>query len=69
MSIFGYSNGLLIRGDEMKVKVQITETLQRVIELDIVDKSMAIDIIMDQYDAEEIVLDANDLQDVKFSII
>ena len=53
----------------MKVKVQVTETLQRVIELDVFSEEVAVDIVVDQYNAEEIVLDASDFQDVEFEVI
>lgn len=53
----------------MKVKVQVTETLQRVIELNVVDKEVAVDIVTDQYNAEEIVLDEEDYQDVEIEVV
>lgn len=53
----------------MKVKVQITETLQRVIELDVLDKEVAVDVVTDQYNAEEIVLDETDYQNVEIEVM
>ena len=53
----------------MKVKVQITETLQRIIELDVFSEEVAIDVITDQYNADEIVLDADDYRDVEIEVV
>ena len=53
----------------MKVKVQVTETLQRVIELDVANEEVAVDIITDQYNADEIVLDAGDYRDVEIEVV
>lgn len=53
----------------MKVKVQITETLQRVIELDVPNEEVAIDIVTDQYNADELVLDASDYRDVEIEVV
>lgn len=53
----------------MKVKVQITEMLQRVIEIDAYDEETAIDIIEHDYLAEKIVLDAEDFKDVNFEVV
>lgn len=53
----------------MKFKVQITETLQRVIELDVFSEEVAVDIVTDQYNAEELVLNASDYQDVEIEVV
>ena len=53
----------------MKIKVQVTETLQRVIELDVFSEEVAVDIITDQYNADELVLDANDYKDVEIEVV
>ena len=52
----------------MKVKVQVTETLQRVIELDVFSEEVAIDTVIDQYNADELVLDANDYRDLEIEV-
>ena len=50
----------------MKFKIEITETLQRIVEVEANNLSEAISKVADTYDNEEIVLDYNDL--VGFSI-
>ena len=53
----------------MKVKVQVTETLQRIIEKDVFDEDVAVDIVADDYNAQKIVLDENDFKDVEFEVV
>ena len=51
-----------------KVKVCITETLQRVIEVDIDEIEDPIEYVREQYLSEEIILDSSDLVDTEFEI-
>ena len=51
-----------------KVKVCITETLQRVIEVDIDKIEDPIQYARGQYFSEEIILDASDLVDTEFEV-
>ncbi len=44
----------------MKFKVEITETLQRVVEVEAESKDEAVGIVHDKYRNEEIVLDESD---------
>lgn len=50
----------------MKVKIQITETLQKIVEVDAYDAEIAEDIVMDRYNQEEIILTFKDFKDVDF---
>lgn len=51
-----------------KVKVCITETLQRVIEIDIDKIEDTIEYVRQQYFREEIILDSSDLVDTEFEM-
>ena len=51
-----------------KVKVCITETLQRVIEVEIDKIEDPIEYAREQYFSEEIILDSSDLVDTEFEI-
>lgn len=53
----------------MKFKVQITETLQRIVEVDAEDIDDVIAKVEWDHEQGEIVLDADDFVDVHFSII
>lgn len=53
----------------MIVKVQITEVLQRIIEMDVSNEEDALDIVRDNYKLERIVLNAEDFVDVNFEVI
>jgi hypothetical protein len=52
----------------MKHKVEIIETLSRIVEVEAQTPDDAIDIIADQYNNEGIVLDATDYNDVEINI-
>lgn len=53
----------------MKCKIQVTETLQRIVELDVFSEEVAMDIVVDDYNAGKIVLDSDDFNDVDFEEI
>lgn len=53
----------------MKFTIEITETLQRIIEIEAESKEEAYDICKIKYRNEEIVLDAGDYIDTKISIL
>lgn len=53
---------------EQKVKVCVTETLQRVIEIDIAKIEDPIEYAREQYFSEEIILDSSDLVDTEFEM-
>lgn len=53
----------------MKYKVEYTETLQRIIEVEANSEKEAIDIAFKKYRNEEVVLDDTDYKDVEISII
>ena len=53
----------------MKVKVQITETLQRIVEVCVVDKTAAINTVADDYRDEKLILDADDFKGVEFEVV
>ena len=48
--------------------VRVTETLSRLVTVDVLDTEDAIEMAQDQYNNEEIVLDASDFDDVKFEV-
>ena len=50
----------------MKIKIEITATLQRVVEIEAENLEEAIDIAKEQYEDELIVLDGSDLVETKF---
>ena len=52
----------------LKYKVEITETLSRIIEVEVENKDSAVTKIKDFYKKEEIVLDSNDYLDTKIEI-
>lgn len=52
-----------------KYQVEIDEQLTRVITVEAPSKEDAVSIIKDMYKNSEIVLDADDFADVKFSVI
>ena len=52
----------------MKIKIEITETLQRIIELEASSPDDALDIIIKKYKNSEIILDADDYIDTKFNV-
>ena len=53
----------------MKFQVQITETLQKVVEVDAVDEDGAEEITIDRYEQQEIVLMSEDFKDVEFEVV
>ncbi len=53
----------------MKYKVEITEYLQKTIEVDADNESDALSIVKDMYNNEEVVLSADDFIDKDFNII
>lgn len=53
----------------MKFKIQITETLQRIVEKDVFSAEVAQDVVMDDYNAEKIRLDSEDFKDVEFEVV
>ena len=52
-----------------KYKIEITETLQRIEEVEAGDKAEAFDKIREQYKQQEIILDADDFVGVEFGIL
>lgn len=50
----------------MKFKIEITETLQRTIEVEASSQEQALKHIREQYASGEIVLDSNDYVDTRF---
>lgn len=48
--------------------VRVTETLSRLVMVDVLDVEDAIDVVQDQYNNEEVILDASDFDDVKFEV-
>ena len=53
----------------MKFRVQITETLQKVVEVDAYDEEGAEDIVTDRYNQSEIVLMSEDFMDAEFEVM
>lgn len=53
----------------MKYKVEITETLQRVIELEAENEKEAVELTRVKHKAEEIVLGAEDCVEVEFASV
>ena len=52
-----------------KFKVQITETLQRIVEIEAEDKYEAWDKVYDQVEKEKIVLDWEDFYTIEIEVI
>jgi hypothetical protein len=52
-----------------KFSVEVYESSARVVEVEAETVNEALDIVEKQYNNEEIVLDSNDFQDVKFTVI
>ena len=52
----------------MKIKVEITETLQRVVEVEATNEKDAIDLVKALYNDEYIVLDYNDFVGNDFEV-
>ena len=52
----------------MKIKVEITETLQKIIEVEAASYDEALDLIIRKYKNSEIILDADDYIDTTFEI-
>ena len=50
-------------------KVQITETLQRTVEVEATDEDAAVDAVNNQYRDEEIILDSDDANDVEIEVV
>lgn len=50
------------------MKVEIKETLSRIIDVDTDDKQKAIDSVTEAYQAQQIVLDSNDFIDVRIDV-
>lgn len=55
--------------EKKKFTVEVTETLQRRVEVEAEDEKSALDIALNMYREEEIVLDYNDYVDTDFVII
>lgn len=53
----------------MKIKIEITETLQRIVEVEANDLEEALSIVMNKYKNEEIILDDKDYKETEFEII
>ena len=53
----------------MKYKIEITETLQKVVEVEADDIQKAISIVKERYRKEEIILDDRDYINTKIEII
>lgn len=58
-----------MRGFNMKYKVEITETLQRILEVEAKEEAEAYQIVKDMYRNEEIVLSADDYIDTKIEVL
>ena len=50
------------------IKVQITETLQRIIEIDVDDDLDALEIVENQHSNADIILDSGDFVGVDFEV-
>jgi len=50
-------------------KVQVTETLQRIVEVEATDEDAAVDAVNNQYRDEEIILDSDDANDVEIEVV
>lgn len=53
----------------MKFQIRITETLERIIDVEATDESEAMAIAHKEYEKESIVLDWNDFTDVSFTCV
>lgn len=53
----------------MIYKVEVTEVLSRVVEIEAVNSDEAAEIVSDMYHGEDIVLDYNDIQVTEFNIV
>ena len=53
----------------MKIRVEITEVLQKTVEVEAESKSEAINKVKEQYYNDEIELDASDFIDTEFEIM
>ena len=53
----------------MKIKIEITETLQRIVEVEANDLVEALSIVMNKYKNEDIILDNKDYKETEFEII
>ncbi len=62
--MINYNNGYY-----MKYKIEYTETLQRIIEIEANSEAEALSIADEKYYSEEIILDDNDYKGVEISII
>ena len=58
-----------MRGFNMKYKVEITETIQRTVEVEAKDEGKAYQIVNDMYRNEKIVLSADDYIDTKIEVL
>jgi hypothetical protein len=52
----------------MKVRVQITETLQKIVEVEVDNKDRALEIVSEQYGRADIVLTSEDFKDVELEV-
>lgn len=52
----------------MKIQVEVTETLSRIVEVEAVTEQEALEIVNEQYQEELIVLDSNDYIDTDIKI-
>ena len=53
----------------MKIKIEITETLQRIVEVETDNVSDAITKVKDLYKKEEIILDSNDYISTEIKVV
>ena len=53
----------------MKYKVEITEILQRIIEVEASNEKEAIELVEGKYRKEEVILDDTDIKEVKIEMI
>ena len=53
----------------MKIKVEITETLQRTFEVDATNVEDALNKVKDLYKKEDIILDSNDYIGTEFKVV
>ena len=60
--------GRKVRINMSEYTVRVTETLSRLVTVDVLDVEDAIDMVQEQYNNEEIVLDVTDFDDVKFEV-
>lgn len=54
---------------DKKYKIEVLETIARVVEVEAKDGDEAFDKVRDMYNKSEIILDSSDFVDVQFSVV